>query len=243
MEELNVSSKSDVKKEVEELVSNDGKVTNSDIEKSLNYEALTPEEKRAIDEFNEKIDITDSTQVLQYGAAAQKKVSDFSDSVLEDVKTKDTGEVGKLLAELVAEIKSFDGAVGEEQKGLSKIFGNAKKSLDRLMAKYSKIETNVDIIEGNLEKQKVQMLKDIAIFDTMYEKNLQFFKEISLYIIAGEKKIEQLRNVELPKLKEQAQKSGEQMDAQKVQDLENTINRFEKKIEGRRRRGRQRMRW
>ena len=230
MEELNVSSKSDVKKEVEELVSNDGKVTNSDIEKSLNYEALTPEEKRAIDEFNEKIDISDSTQVLQYGAAAQKKVSDFSDSVLEDVKTKDTGEVGKLLAELVAEIKSFDGAVGEEQKGLSKIFGNAKKSLDRLMAKYSKIETNVDIIEGNLEKQKVQMLKDIAIFDTMYEKNLQFFKEISLYIIAGEKKIEQLRNVELPKLKEQAQKSGEQMDAQKVQDLENTINRFEKKI-------------
>ena len=230
MEELNVNSKSDVKKEVEDLVSNDGKVTNSDIEKSLNYEALTPEEKRAIDEFNEKIDVSDSTQVLQYGAAAQKKVADFSDSVLEDVKTKDTGEVGKLLANLVAEIKSFDGDIGEEKKGLSKIFGNAKKSLDRLMAKYSKIETNVDVIEGNLEKQKVQMLKDIAIFDTMYEKNLQFFKEISLYIIAGEKKIEQLRNVELPKLKEQAQKSGEQMDAQKVQDLENTINRFQKKI-------------
>ena len=167
-----------------------------------------------------------------YVATSKKSNASYMaiNKALEDVKTKDTGEVGKLLAELVAEIKSFDGAVGEEQKGLSKIFGNAKKSLDRLMAKYSKIETNVDIIEGNLEKQKVQMLKDIAIFDTMYEKNLEFFKEISLYIIAGEKKIEQLRNVELPKLKEQAQKSGEQMDAQKVQDLENTINRFEKKI-------------
>ena len=207
-----------------------GEVTDEKIEESLNYDLLTPEEKKAIDEFVEKIDVFDSTQVLQFGAASQQKISEFSDTVLEDVKTKNTGAAGDLLADLVAQIKSFDGDVTREPKGLGKLFTNAKKEIDKIIAKYSKIEKNIDTIEKGLEKDKIQMLKDVAIFDTMYEKNLTYFKEISLYIIAGEKKLEELREKVLPELKEKAEKSGEQIDVQKVHDMENTINRFEKKI-------------
>ena len=228
--ELKVEKKLDEKK-IEGLVSEDN-ITDKVIEKSLNYDELSKEEQKAIDEFNEKIDITDSAQVLQYGVAAQEKISKFSDSILEDVKTKNTGEVGDLLANLVSQIKSFDNDIsGTSKKNfISKIFSSAKKEFDFIVAKYSKIEKNIDTIEGRLEKDKIQMLKDITIFDTMYDKNLEYFKEISLYIIAGERKLEELRNVELPKLKEIAEKSGEQLDAQKVNDMENLINRFEKKI-------------
>ena len=217
-------------KKVEELVNTEEKVTDEKIEESLNYDLLSEEEKKAIDEFVEKIDVFDSTQVLQFGAASQTKISEFSDQVLEDVKTKNTGAAGDLLAELVAQIKSFDGDVNADPKGLSKIFYNAKKEIDKIIAKYTKIEKNIDVIEKDLEKDKIQMLKDIAIFDEMYEKNLTYFKEISLYIIAGEKKLEELREKVLPELKKKAEETGEQIDAQKVNDMENTINRFEKKI-------------
>ena len=217
-------------KEVEGLVNSSDKVTEEKIEKSLNYDLLTAEEKKAIDEFVEKIDVFDSTQVLQFGASSQAKISEFSDSVLEDVKTKNTGAAGELLADLVSQIKSFDGSIGQEPKGLEKLFSNTKKQFDKIVAKYSKIEKNIDTIEQGLEKDKILMLKDVAIFDNMYEKNLEYFKEISLYIIAGEKKLEQLRNEVLPELKKKAEESGEQIDAQKVNDMENTINRFEKKI-------------
>ena len=232
MENLELKVEKEVKEEdVKEILEQKGEVTNEKIENSLNYESLTEEEKAAIEEFNKKIDVTDSTQVLQYGAKAQSKISQFSDSVLEGVKTRSTGEVGDLLANLVGEIKSFDSDItGDNKTFLGKLFNSAKKQVDTLIAKYSKIETNIDGIEKQLENHRLQMLKDIAIFDTMYEKNLEYFKEISLYIIAGEKKLEELRNVELPKLRAQAQESGEQLDAQKVQDMENTINRFEKKI-------------
>ena len=228
--ELKVEKKVD-EKAIDELV-NQEEITEKKIEKSLNYEELSKEEKDAIEEFNKKIDINDAAQILQYGAAAQEKISQFSDSILEDVKTKNTGEVGDLLADLVSQIKSFDKDVsGTAKQGLlSKIFTNAKKEFDYIVAKYSKIEKNIDTIEGGLEKDKLQMLKDITIFDTMYEKNLEYFKEISLYIIAGERKLEELREVELPKLKEAAEKSNDQLDVQKVHDLESLINRFEKKI-------------
>ncbi len=207
-------------------------VTEERIEESLNYDLLSKEEKEAIDEFNDKIDINDTTQILQFGAAAQQKISEFSDSILEDVKTKNIGETGDLLSDLVSQIKSFDRDISaSEKKGLlEKLFNNAKKELDKIIAKYSKIEKNIDTIEKGLERDKLQMLKDINIFDTMYDKNLEYFKEISLYIIAGEKKLEELRNVTLKELKEKAEKSGEQLDIQKVHDLENMINRFEKKI-------------
>ena len=233
MENLEIKVNKEVKEEeVKDIVNSTAKITNEKIEDSLNYNSLLAEEKAAIDEFVQKIDVNDSTQVLQFGAKAQSKISQFSDSVLEGVKTKNIGEVGDVLANLVGEIKSFDADITLDSKAniFSKFFNNAKKQLNTLVAKYSKIETNVDRIEKQLENHKLQMLKDIAIFDTMYEKNLEYFKEISLYIIAGEKKLEELRNVELPKLRQIAQESGEQLDAQKVQDLENTINRFEKKI-------------
>ena len=231
MEELEL--KPQKLEQAQELVANEGeKITEEKIENSLNYDSLTEEEKRAVDEFNQKINVNDSTQVLQYGAKAQNKISQFSDSVLDNVKTKSTGEVGDLLANLVGEIKSFDSDVASSgnKKGLARLFTNAKKQLDIITAKYSRIETNVDLIEKKLEGHKLQMLKDITIFDTMYEKNLEYFKELSLYIIAGEKKLEELRNVVLPELIKKAKETGEQIDAQKVQDMENTINRFEKKI-------------
>ena len=232
MGDLELQVKEEVKKEVaENLVEESQKVTNEKIEESLNYDSLTREEQEAIEEFNKKIDVSDTTQIIQYGAKAQTKISRFSDSVLEGVKTRSTGEVGDLLAKLVGQIKSFDSDVSaDNRKGLAKLFHSAKKELDTIIAKYNKIEVNIDGIEKNLENHKLQMLKDIAIFDTMYEKNLEYFKEISLYIIAGERKLKELRDVILPELKEKAKETGEQLDAQKVQDMENMINRFEKKI-------------
>ena len=230
MEELKVNKEVN-RTEVESLAQESKKVTDEKIEESLNYDLLSQEEKDAIEEFNKKINVEDATQILQYGAKAQTKISQFSDSVLEDVKTRSTGEVGDLLADLVGEIKSFDSDIANTNKtGLGKLFTSVKKQLEKLIAGYEKIEVNIDKIEASLEKHRLQMLKDITIFDTMYEKNLEYFKELSLYIIAGEKKIEELRNVTLPELQKKAQESGEQLDAQKVNDMENMINRFEKKI-------------
>ena len=229
--EIKVEKKLD-SKELQELVEEGKKVTEEKIEDSLNYEKLSQEEKDAIEEFNKKIDVNDASQILQFGVPAQEKISKFSDSILEDVKTKNTGEVGDLLASLVSEIKSFDSSIAVSDKSgfLEKLFGSAKKSIDKIIAKYSKIEKNIDTIEAGLEKDKLQMLKDITIFDTMYDKNLEYFKELSLYIIAGERKLEELKSTTLPELKKQAEKSGDQIDIQKVQDLEQMINRFEKKI-------------
>lgn len=224
--ELQVEKKDDEK--VLELAKEE-KVTEEKIEKSLNYDELTEEEKKAVDDFNKQIDVFDSTQILQYGAVAQNKISSFSDSVLEDVKTKSTGEVGDLLADLVSEIKGFDGAIAEP-KGLAKIFSNAKKQLNKIVAKYSKIESNIDGIEKGLDKSKIKLLKDVSMFDEMYQKNLEYFKEISLYIIAGERKLDELKNVVLPELKKKAEETQEQIDIQKVQDMEAQINRFEKKL-------------
>ena len=231
MHELKVNFDEKKNKKVEELV-DEKKVTEEKIEDSLNYELLTQEEKDAIAEFNSKIDVYDNTQILQYGAAAQNKISKFSDEMLENVRTRDTGVVGDDLAKLVAELKSFDQAVVDTQNMnvFEKVFSSVKKEVDKLIAKYNKVEKNVDSIENALEKQRLQMLRDITMFDSMYEKNLDYFKEVSLYIIAGEKKIEELRNVVLPELEAKAQASGEQLDIQKVNDMRNIINRFEKKV-------------
>ena len=159
-------------------------------------------------------------------------MSKFSDSILENVKTKDLGETGDLLAELVSQIKTFDSDIaGTKSKGFfARLFKKVKKDTDFYIARYSKIETNIDTIEKGLEKDKIQMLKDISIFDTMYEKNLEYFKELSLYIIAGDRKLKELRETVLPELQAKAKETGEQMDAQKVADMEAQINRFEKKI-------------
>ena len=227
--ELKVEQK--VNKESLEGLVKETEITEQKIEKSLNYDELTQEEKNAIDEFNSQLDLTDAAQILQYGASTQEKISKFSDTILEDVRTRNAGEVGDQLANLVGQIKSFDREVGGEKKSLlSKLFSNARREFDSLVAKYNKIEKNIDTIEDSLKKDRIQMLKDITIFDEMYEKNLEYFKEISPYIIAGDKKIKELREVELPKLQEAAKQSGDQLDVQKVNDMETLINRFEKKI-------------
>lgn len=229
--ELKVEPKVASEKIEKEILTGE-KVTDEKVESSLNYDLLTQEEKNAIDEFCTKIDVTDSTQVLQFGAAAQSKISDFSDNVLNNVKTKNAGEVGELLTNLVVQVKNFDTDIPESMnpKGLKSLFFSAKKQIEKMIAKYDQVSNNVDKIEKQLETQKIRMLKDITIFDTMYEKNLEYFKEISLYIIAGEKKLEELRNVILPELQKKAQETGEQTDAQKANDMVNMINRFEKKI-------------
>ena len=215
---------------ISNLTQNSKEVTDEKIEKSLNYDELSESEKKAVDEFITKIDVMDQNLVLQYGAKAQNKISAFSDNILEDVKTKDIGDTGELLANLVGEIKSFNSSIGTSKKGIFKLFNSAKKEISTIIAKYNKIEKNVDIIENSLEKNKVTLLKDIALFDTMYDKNLEYFKEISLYIIAGERKLEELKNKTLPAAKAKFEETHEQLDAQKIQDLENQINRFEKKI-------------
>jgi len=218
-------------KEIEnELVAKKA-VSEEVVENSLNYEKLSDEEKKAIDEFISKIDVSDTSIVLAYGASAQQEIAKFSDEVLTNVRTKDTGDVGDLLSDLVVEIKDFDSAADINKKqGLLGVFDSVKKRIEKLLAKYDKVNNNIDKIENKLEDHKVQMLKDIAIFDEMYNKNLDSFKQISLYIIAGERKLKQLKEVELPKLQELAKESGEQIDAQKVNDLISTINRFEKKL-------------
>ena len=227
--ELKVENK--LKEEnISNLTQNSKEVTDEKIEKSLNYDELSESEKKAVDEFITKIDVMDQNLVLQYGAKAQNKISAFSDNILEDVKTKDIGDTGELLANLVGEIKSFNSSIGTSKKGIFKLFNSAKKEISTIIAKYNKIEKNVDAIESNLEKNKVTLLKDITLFDTMYDKNLEYFKEISLYIIAGERKLEELKNKTLPEAKAKFEETHDQLDAQKIQDLENQINRFEKKI-------------
>ncbi len=231
MLEIKVAPK-EVTDKLEKEIENGEVVTEEKIEDSLNYDLLTEAEKKAIDEFCEKIDVTDSTQILQFGAAAQNRISEFSDSVLQSVKTKNAGEVGDLLSELVVEVKSFDKDVpgSMNPKGLQGLFFNAKKEIEKLISKYDGVENNIAKIEKQLETQKIKMLKDITIFDTMYEKNLEYFNEISLYIIAGEKKLKELKEVVLPELEAKAKETGEQVDAQKANDMINTINRFEKKL-------------
>ena len=195
-------------KDIELALQTDKKVDEAVVEKSLNYDALTSEEKSAIDEFISKVDVRNTAQILQFGSSAQSNISKFSDSVLNDVRTKSSGEVGDLLSGLVTEIKEFNADVQvEEKKGILGIFNSAKKQVEKLIAKYDKVENNIAKIEKSLETHKLQMMKDIAIFDTMYDKNLQYFKELSLYIIAGEKKLEELKTVTLPELQKIAEET------------------------------------
>lgn len=218
-------------KEIENELIEKKVVSEEQVENSLNYEKLSDAEKAAIDEFISKVDVNDTGIILSYGASVQQEIAKFSDDVLQNVRTKNTGDVGDLLTDLVVEIKDFDGAADiNSSKGIFSIFNSLKKRVSKLLAKYDKVNNNIDKIEKKLEEHKIQMLKDIAIFDEMYDKNLDSFKQISLYIIAGEKKIKELKEVELPKLQEQAKQSGEQIDAQKVNDLMAVISRFEKKI-------------
>ena len=189
---------------------------------------LSDEEKRMVNEFVDKIDLRNSNAVLQYGAGTQKKMADFSEKALDNVKTKDMGEIGDMITSLVVELKSFD--VEDDEKGLGELFKKKVNKLTALRTKYDKTEVNVEKIAAALEGHQIQLIKDAQMLDRMYEMNLAYFKELSMYIIAGKKKIEQARNNELAELRAKAQETGLPEDAQAANDYENLIDRFEKKL-------------
>ncbi|MEG2604842.1 MAG: toxic anion resistance protein [Clostridia bacterium] len=190
---------------------------------------LTEEDKRSIQEFVGKIDINNSDHVLLYGADAQKKIADFSDSALATVRTNDTGEVGNMLVQLVNEIKGF-GDAAEKPKGLAGLFWNAQKAVSDMKTKYDKVEVNVDAIATELEGHQVQLLKDVSMFNHLYDMNSQYFKELTMYILAGEQKLAQVRATTLQELKDKAIASGDAMDAQRANDMAANCDRFEKKL-------------
>ena len=199
----------------------------SEVKKEMENLRLTDAEKKMVADFSSKIDLKNTNLVLQYGSGAQKKIADFSESALDNVRSKDLGEVGSLLTNVVAELKCFD---EEEQKGFLGLFKKASNSIESMKAKYGKAEANVNTMVEVLEGHQVQLMKDTAMLDKMYEINKNYFKELNMYILAGKDKIEQVKNVELPSLMEKAQNSGLAEDAQEVNDMKSMLDRFEKKI-------------
>ena len=189
---------------------------------------LSEAEKKAVEDFSKKIDVMDSNMILQYGAAAQKNVAGFSENALKSVRTKDLGEIGKSLSELVVELKGF--GEEEEKKGLFGKFKKAGNKLEVMKAQYSKVESNVDKIVRELEQHQVTLMKDVAMFDQMYELNLKYYKELTMYILAGKKKLQEVQANELPALRAKAEQTGAQEDAQRYNDLVQMCERFEKKL-------------
>ena len=188
---------------------------------------LTPEEEAMVAAFAEKIDVENTTQILQYGAGTQKKMADFSDAALANVRTQDLGEVGTLIADVVGELKGFD---AEEKKGLMGFFRKKADQLETMKNRYAKAEVNVAKIGDALQQHQVRLLKDSAVLDKMYEQNLAYFKELTMYILAGKQKLHQVRSGKLLQLEEKARLSGLAEDAQTARDLADKCNRFEKKI-------------
>ena len=195
---------------------------------ALDDKLLTEQEKKAVDEFSKKIDITDTNMVLQYGAAAQKSVAGFSENALSNVRSKDLGEVGADLSELVVQLKGFGS--GDEKKGLAGLFRKAGNKIESMKAQYGKVEANVNRIAQSLEQHQITLMKDIAMFDQMYELNLKYYKELTMYILAGKKRLEEVRAGELEELRVKAEKTGLAEDAQAYNDMVNLCNRFEKKL-------------
>ena len=193
----------------------------------MDENVLTDEERKMAEQFANQIDLTNSTMILQYGAGTQKKMADFSETALDNVRTKDLGEVGDLLSGVVQELKNFD---DEEEKGFFGIFKKQANKLQNLKSKYASAETNVNQICKVLEGHQVQLMKDIALLDKMYELNLTYFKELTMYIMAGKKKLKDVREKDLAEMKLKAQRSGLAEDAQSARDLESMCLRFEKKI-------------
>ncbi len=193
----------------------------------MNDDVLSAEEQQMVDAFAQQIDLDDSTAILQYGAGTQKKMADFSSDALEKVKSKDLGEVGDLLTGVVTELKGFDTS---EEKGLFGFFKKGKNKVEALKARYNKVETNVESICKVLEGHQVQLLKDIAVLDKMYDANMMYFKELTMYILAGKKKLADINAGQLPMLVQKAQISGLPEDVQAAKDLESKCGRFEKKL-------------
>ena len=195
----------------------------------LDDSQLTDAERKAIEEFLGKLDVTNPDHVLLFGADAQKNIADFSDVALEAVKTQDTGEVGDMLVDLVSELKGFEKDT-EEPKGLMKLFSKAEDRVERMKASFNKVSVNVENIASSLENHQAQLLKDVAMFDRLYDKNSEYFRQLTLYIIAGDEKLARIRENELAQLMAAAEKSGDALDAQKANDLAAQCDRFEKKL-------------
>ena len=191
--------------------------------------SLTDEEKIQVAAFSKTIDLTNPDHVMLYGADAQKKISGFADTVLSNVKTGDTGEVGDILTKLITELKGFN-AAGEKPKGIKSLFFGAKQQIASIQAKYEDVSKNVEGIAGNLENHQVQLLKDVAMFNKLYDMNLQYFHELTMYIVAGEQRLQEVRDTDLKRLQDMAAASGDAMDAQKANDLAAQCDRFEKKL-------------
>ena len=195
---------------------------------AMDESLLTEEERQAVNAFSKKIDIRDTNQVLQYGAAAQKSVASFSENALNNVRNKDMGEIGEDLSRLVVELKGF--GEDEEKKGLKGLFKKAGNKLEIMKSQYSKVEANVDKIAQNLENHQITLLKDVAMFDQMYELNLKYYKELTMYILAGKKRLAEVRATEVEALHQKAEQSGLAEDAQAYNDLVSLCDRFEKKL-------------
>ena len=196
-------------------------------EPAIEEPVLSPQEQKMVDDFAAKIDIENTNQILQFGAGTQKKMADFSDAALENVRTQDLGEVGDLLANVVGELKDFDAA---EEKGLFGFFKKQTARVDTLKNRYTKAEGNVAKITETLEQHQMRLMKDSAVLDKMYDQNLSYFKELSMYILAGKKKLQAVRDGQLRELQQKAATSGLPEDAQAASDLENKCGRFEKKL-------------
>ena len=214
------------KKEELDLIKED-KVERSVID-SFDESSLSESERKMVEDFSKEIDIGNSQLVLEYGAGVQKKMSDFSDSTLSVIRTKDLGEVGDMISNLVVELKGFDAS--DEDKGILGFFKRGSKKTQLMRANYDKAENNVNSIVKSLENQQVTLMKDISTLDQMYDLNKNYYKEVSMYILAGKKKLADIKNKELPALSEKARLSGLQEDAQNLNDLNNQIDRFEKKL-------------
>ena len=214
--------------DTQELPSTVAEETELVADSAFNENNLTAEEKKMVEDFSQKIDLHNSQAILQYGAGTQKKMADFSENALKNVRTKDMGEVGDMLSGLVVELKSFE--ITEEDKGILGLFKKSANKVTGLKAKYDKTETNVNNVCQALEKHQVTLMKDIALLDKMYDANLSYFKELSMYIIAGKQKLEEVRNGALAEAKAKAQASNLPEDAQAAKDIEAMCDRFEKKL-------------
>ena len=217
---LTLNPNSDQQKQQEEQKRDENAV-------QINEDMLTEEEKAVVNDFASKIDISDSNMVMTYGAAAQQHIATFSESALNSVKTKDLGEIGNTLSSLVVQLKTLD---EPEKKGIAGWFQKKKNNLEEMKANYSKAESNVDKIVEMLEQHQVTLMKDIALFDQMYDLNLKYYKELTMYIIAGKKRLAEVREGQLAELRKKAEQSGSQEDAQAYNDFANLCERFEKKL-------------
>jgi Toxic anion resistance protein (TelA). len=204
-------------------------VDNYDVNK---WNEMTPEEQQRVIELSRQIDIRDSQAVIQYGSLAQSEVSKFSDAILDQIRTKDSGEVGAVLTELLTKVQEVDvDSLDPNKQGFfDRLFGSIKRETGRFMARYEKLSVQIEKIIDQLDRAKLQLIRDIATLDTMYAKNLEYLKELDIYIMAGSLKLKELNDKVLPELKEKAERTGDPVDAQKVKDMAELINRFEKKL-------------